>query len=195
MEGMAMTAELAVKPPSYEEWLEWQWNDSSWYEWILASEFEHGKTLGIWAPVKDISFDLYYSRCAGNGELADAQLFVKTFHDRLYAVSPVLAEMLGENLITFRWQTTRNSNLQIVGYDDSAFWDEDYIFTEGFFKGLSVQELYDAEPSGTSEKFEDELLDIIKDYYEDILKVLLTEDETRTSTEEYEDWIKNCWIP
>jgi hypothetical protein len=195
MEGMAMTAELAVKPPSYEEWLEWQWNDNSWWEWILESEFEHGKTLGIFAKGKDMTFDLYYRRCAGKGELHDDNLFVTTFYDRLSKVSPVMTEMLREGMIGFKWETTNNGHLKTNTYDDYTWWGEEDEFTQGLFKGMQVQPLYDAEPSGTDEKFEDELLSIIDDYYTDILKVLLVEDETRTSTEEYEDWIKNCWVP
>ena len=195
MEDMAMTAELAVKPPSYEEWLEWQWNDDSWWDWILESEFEHGKTLGIWSAPKDMTFDLYHRQCAGGGQIQDLELFVKTFYDRLAKVSPVLTEMLRDNMIFFRWETTRNNNLQSRDYDDYQTWDEEWYFSQGLFKGLNVQELYEAESESNKSLFEEELLNIIDDYYQDILQVLLVEDETRTSTEEYEEWIKHSWIP
>ena len=192
---MAMTAELATKPPSYEEFCEMQWNDDSWWDWILESEFEHGKTLGIWAKGDDMTFDLYHNQCAGSGELEDNKVFVTTFYDRLCKVSPVITEILREGMMTFKWETTCNGNLKSKQYDDYIWWDEGDVFSEGLFAGLNIQELFDAEPSEASEKFEEELLSIIDDYYHDILQVLLVEDETRTSPEEYEDWIKNCWIP
>jgi len=192
---MDMTAELAIKPPSYEQFCEMQWNDTDWWDWILESEFEHGKTLGIWSPVKDMTFDLYHRQCAGKGELHDDNLFVTTFYDRLCKVSPIMTEMLREGLIGFKWETTRNGNLKTNTYDDYTWWGEEDKFSQGLFKGISVQDLYDAEPNGTADEFEQELLNIIDDYYHDILQILLTEDETRTSPEEYEDWIKNCWIP
>ena len=192
---MAMTAELAIKPPSYDEWLEMQWSDNDWWQWIVEDMFEYGKTLGIYIMTDQLTFDLYHRQCAGKGELNDNNTFVTTYHDRLYSVSPVMSEMLREGLIGFKWETTRNGNLKTNTYDDYTYWGEEDNFSEGLFKGISVQDLYDAEPSGTADKFEEELLSIIADYYEDILIALSTEDETRTSTEEYEEWIKNSWIP
>lgn len=190
-----MTAELAIKPPSYDEWLEMQWSDNDWWQWIVEDMFEYGKTLGIYIMTDQLTFDLYHRQCAGKGELNDNNTFVTTYHDRLYSVSPVMAEMLREGLIGFKWETTRNGNLKTNTYDDYTWWGEEDNFSYGLFKGISVQDLYDAEPSGTADKFEEELLSIIADYYEDILIALSTEDETRTSTEEYEEWIKNSWIP
>ena len=190
-----MTAELAIKPPSYDEWLEMQWSDNDWWQWIVEDMFEYGKTLGIYIMTDQLTFDLYHRQCAGKGELNDNNTFVTTYHDRLYSVSPVMSEMLREGLIGFKWETTRNGNLKTNTYDDYTYWGEEDNFSEGLFKGISVQDLYDAEPSGTADKFEEELLSIIADYYEDILIALSTEDETRTSTEEYEEWIKNSWIP
>ena len=98
-------------------------------------------------------------------------------------------------MIFFRWETTRNNNLQSRDYDDYQTWDEEWYFSQGLFKGLNVQELYEAESESNKSLFEEELLNIIDDYYQDILQVLLVEDETRTSTEEYEEWIKHSWIP
>ena len=190
-----MTAELAVKPPSYEEFCEMQWQDTDWHGWIVEDMFEHGKTLGIYMDTGDIRFDLYHKQCASKGELHDKDLFVTTYYDRLAKVSPVLTEMLRDGMIYFRWEATRNNNLQTRDYDDYGQWDEHWEFAHGLFKGISVQDLYEAESENAKNSFEETLLAIIDDFYQDILFALQVEDETRTSPEEYEDWIKNCWIP
>ena len=190
-----MTAELAVKPPSYEEFCEMQWSDPSWWEWIVEDMFEHGKTLGIYVYTNDLMFDIYHRKCAGRGELADINLFVDTYYDRLSKVSPILTEMFREEMISFKWEATRNTNLMTREYDDYGTWDEHWLFSQGLFKGLSVQELYEAEREDAKNSFEETLLAIIDDFYHDILMALSTEDEIRTSTEEYEEWIKHFWIP
>jgi hypothetical protein len=191
---MDMTAELADKPPSYEEWLEMQWQDTDWWDWLLQSESEYASNdLGIEIEPKEIYFDLYHNRCAGNGRIVDYPKFVNAHYDRLAKVSFVYTEMLRDDMIKFNWTTTRNDNLITRYYDTTDYWNDDFEFTQGFFKGMKVSPLYTAEPDATNEAFEEELLDIIKDYFNDLLRALQSEDEVRTSTEEYEEWIKNCW--
>jgi len=191
-----MTAELAVKPPSYEEWLEDQWQDSGWWDWLLQSECEYATNeLGLEIDPKEVYFDLYHNECAGNGYISDYPKFVKAHYDRLAKVSFVYTEMLRDDMIKFKWTTTHNNNLSTREYDTTGYWNDDYEFTQGFFKGMQVGPLYTAEPDETNEAFEEELLDIIADYFNDILRALQSEDEVRTSTEEYEEWIKNCWNP
>jgi hypothetical protein len=191
---MDMTAELAVKPPSYEEWLEMQWADDGWWDWLLQSECEYSSNdLGIAIEPREIYFDLYHNQCAGNGYIEDYPKFVNAHYDQLAKVSFVYTEMLRDDMIKFKWTVTRNDNLTVREYDTTDYWNDDFEFTQGFFKGMQVSPLYTAEPDATNEAFEEELLDIIKDYFHNILRALQSEDEVRTSTEEYEEWIKNCW--
>jgi hypothetical protein len=175
--------------PSYEKFCEMQWNDDSWWEWTVGDAISEAKLMGLDIDDDSIGFDLYHNSCASKGEIVDKALFVEKHFDRLMKVSLVLTQMLKEGMIGFKWGTSRNGvNLEVRDYDDYGWWHEEDEFSEGIFAGTSVQELYDLETN--HDQFESELLDIVHDWHQDLLLTLRNEDDYRTSTEEYEEWIK-----
>ena len=196
-----MTAVLAVdyvEPPTYEEWCESQWQDDTWWEWVMESQYEHYKERGIAIDTGEFMFDLYHNACAGKGHIFDDVKFADFYYDRLAKVSFVFAEMFKHKLIEFKWGYTRNGQIECSYYDDWGGWSEDAVFKVGFFQGMRIQDLFDAERDVNeciSADFEEELVSIINSIYGEILDTLKVEDEYRTSTEEYEEWVKNCWNP
>jgi hypothetical protein len=186
--------------PSYEKFCEMQWNDDSWWMWMVEDAISEAKLMGLYIHDDSIGFDLYHNTCASKGEIDDAQVFTEKHFERLMKVSPVLTQMFKEGMIKFKWGSSRNGvNLEVREYDDYGWWHEDDVFSEGIFAGTSVQELYDLEVNNT-DKFEDELLDIVYEWHQDLLLTLRNEDDYRTSTEEYEEWIKEWkaeqnWTP
>jgi hypothetical protein len=173
--------------PSYDKFCEMQW-DYEWWDWMLADAVEDAKELGMDMDAKDFYFDLYHNSCAGAGDIADKTLFVSKHFDRLMNVSPVLTQMLKEGMLNFSWRTSNNGHLQVKDYDDYGWWHEEDVFHEGIFAGTSVQELYDLETK--HDKFEDELLSIVDEFYHELLKQLHAQSDYLTSQEAYEEWIK-----
>jgi hypothetical protein len=174
--------------PSYEKFCEMQWNEDGWWEWTLEDAVQEAVQLGYEIDKDSIGFDLYHNTCASTGHIVDKALFVEKHFDRLMKISIVLTQMLKEGMIGFGWGTTRNGNLEVRDYDDYGWWHEEDEFSEGIFAGTSVQELYSAETN--HDKFESELLDIVHEWHQDLLSTLRNEDDYRTSTEEYEEWVK-----
>lgn len=173
--------------PSYEKFCEMQW-DYEWWDWMLEDAITEAESLGMAMNDKEFYFDLYHNTCAGAGRIENNALFAEKYFDRLMSVSPVLTQMLKEGMLQLHWHTSRNGHLQVKDYDDYGWWHEDDVFSEGIFAGTSVQELYDLETN--HDKFEDELLSIVDDFYHELLKQLHAQADAMTSEEAYEEWVK-----
>ena len=179
-----------VSVPSFEEFCEMQDDDEDWWHWALESQCEYLESeYGIDIAPKDISFDLYHRECASTGRIGTRNQFVKAHYEALMSASPVLTQVLLEDMERVRWGIShRNCNV-IFDYDNE-YAGVGYTFTQGLFIGLDVDTLIEAEPHDNHYKWYACVEEIIKDTHRDIIKMLENEDEYRKSTEEYEEWLK-----
>lgn len=179
------------EPLSYEQFCEMQWNEYGWWDWMIEDRVSEAKVQGLEINDGDIYFDIYHGTCWSDGFIVDKSEFVKRNFDRLMNVSPVLTEMLRFDMLYFRWGHSRNGYLEIKDYDDLQGWGEDEEFREGIFAGTSVGSLFEAESDDAKSDFEDTLFEIIKEFHEETMDMLRGEDEWRTSTESYEEYVKD----
>jgi hypothetical protein len=109
--------------------------------------------------------------------------------------SAVMTEIFREGLKHIDWNTRINWNTRSFRNSSLEFnYSSDYSevdFEHGIFAGISVDELFEAEPVGNVQNWYQCIEDIIVGYHEQILKTLKSEEEYRTSKEAYKEWLAN----
>jgi hypothetical protein len=181
-----------VSIKTYEEFCEMQNIDSDLYGWTAETECEYfNSEYGIDIDPKKLCFDVNYVTCTSDGNVYDHNKFIDKNFEALMKESAVMTEIFREQLEHVRWGTAyfRNSIMEFTYSEDYSHYG--YDFKSGIFAGLSVDEMFEAEPIGNVQNWYQCIEDIINDYHQQIIKTLRAEEDYRTSEEAYQEWLAN----